>query len=73
VGILRAALVVGDAALIYAVWQLGRARDRRWDLRGWVALGALLVAWPALLMFVTWTVIAAVVLITGQPLRLFGD
>ena len=58
VGILRVALAAADAALIYSVWQLGLARDRRWDLRGWVALGAMLVAWPVLLMFVTWTVIA---------------
>jgi hypothetical protein len=73
VGILRVALVAADAALIFSVWQFGLARDRRWDLRGWVALGAMLVAWPVLLAFVTWTVIAAYVLITGQPVRLFGD
>ena len=73
VGVLRAALVAADAALIYSVWQLGLARARRWDLRGWVALGAMLVAWPVLLMFVGWTVIAAFALISGHPVRLFGD
>jgi hypothetical protein len=73
VGVLRLALGAADAALIYSVWQLGLARARRWDLRGWVALGAMLVAWPVLLMFVGWTVIAAFALITGQPVRLFGD
>jgi hypothetical protein len=72
-GLLRVALVAVDVALVYAVWQLGLARDRRWDLRGWVALGAMLVAWPVLLMFVTWTVIAAYVLITGQPFRPYGN
>jgi hypothetical protein len=73
VGLLRAALVAADVALVYAVWQLGLARARRWDLRGWVALGAMLVAWPLLLMFVTWTVIATYVLITGQPFRPYGN
>jgi hypothetical protein len=73
VGILRVALVAADVALVYSVWQLGLARGRRWDLRGWVAMGAMIVAWPVLLAFVGWTVIAAVVLITGQPFRPYGN
>ena len=71
--LLRLALLGADVALIYSVWQLGRARDRRWDWRGLAALVVMLVAWPTLLMFVGWTAMAAYVLVTGQPLRLFGD
>jgi len=66
-------LLAADVALVYAVWQLGVARDRRWDWRGLSAVVVMLVAWPTLLLFVTWTVMAAFVLVTGRPLRLFGD
>ena len=71
--LLRLALLGADVALVYAVWQLGAARDRRWDWRGLSALVVMVAAWPTLLMFVTWTAMAAYVLYTGQPLRLFGD
>jgi hypothetical protein len=73
VGCFWAALVVEDAAAVYAVWQLGLARSRRWDLRGCVALLVEFVAWPVLLMFVGWTAMGGYVLFTGQPLGLFGD
>jgi len=71
--VLRLGLLAADVALVYAIWQLGVARDRRWDWRGLSALVVMLVAWPTLLLFVTWTAMAAFVLVTGRPLRLFGD
>lgn len=71
--LLRLGLLAADVALVYAVRQLGVARDRRWDWRGLSALVVMLVAWPTLLLFVTWTAMAAYVLVTGRPLRLFGD
>ena len=71
--LLRLGLLAADVALVYSVWQLGVARDRRWDWRGLSALVVMLVAWPTLLMFVTWTAMAAFVMVTGRPLRLFGD
>jgi len=71
--LLRIALLGADAALVGAAWQLGRARDRRLDARGWVALALALVAWPLLVLFVVWTAIAAWVWITGRPFQPYGN
>ncbi len=72
VNLIRLALAGADAALVYSVWQLGRARNRQRDWRGWVALVLMLVVWPLLLLFVTWTAIAAWVLVTGRPFQPYG-
>jgi len=72
INLIRLALLGADAALVFAVWQLGLARNRQRDLRGWAALALMLGAWPLLLLFVTWTAIALWVWISGQPFQAFG-
>ena len=50
-------LVGALAAVVFGVWKLGVARDRRWDARGIIALGLMaFFGYPQLIFLVWWVV-----------------
>ncbi len=61
------------AGEVYGVWQLGLARDGRWDGRGILALGLMFLGYPLLFFYAGWFTMGLYVMISGQPLRIFGD
>jgi len=66
-------LFLSFASVIYGVWKLGKARDGRWDGWGLLALAVLLPGYPLLFVLTGWVALALYSLLTGQPVRLFGD
>ena len=54
------------AAVILGVWKLGVARDHRWDGRGLLALALMVLGYPLLLLFATWSAMALYTLVTGE-------